>query len=112
MNIESPVEDNIDYVFNTSVVEENEEDKRKNQKDVEEKSDLNNDDEDWNMASAGNRRRRLKNDAVAGGPKCNYSETKSIENVKDESTITVFCSGTEPSPLPCFFSNFIFNDPL
>ena len=57
----SPVKDNIDYVFNTSVVEENEEDERKNQKDVEEKSDLNNDDEDWNIASAGNRRRRLKN---------------------------------------------------
>ena len=53
----SPIKDDIDYVFNTTVTE----DDKSELNNTKQTKDLKYTEDDWNVASAGNRARRLKN---------------------------------------------------
>ena len=56
----SPEKDDIDYVFNTTVAEDDEKDIDLPDQSAK-KTILENNEDDWNVASEGNRKRRLKN---------------------------------------------------
>ena len=56
----SPAKDDIDYVFNTTVAEDDEKDIGLPDQSAK-KTILENNEDDWNVASEGNRKRRLKN---------------------------------------------------